>query len=147
LLLWYDMGQWRDGHQDKAEVDAMKGKKTISYVPGLFDEFKVEDNYDRWDRLPDLLWGLGFEMDAYNSFREYEKQSTLKLKPASSKREERKNILYLLEHADRQIVGNYLFSTWRDYTHWCIPYDDAYATDFLRRIIVILESKYEEVPD
>ena len=142
MLLWYDMGQWRDGHQDKAEVDAMKGKKSISYVPSLFNEFKVEDNYDRWDRLPDLLWGLGFEMDAYNSFREYEKQSTLKLKPAGSKREERRNILYLLEHADRQIVGNYLFSTWRDYTHWCIPYGDEYATDFLRRIIAILESKY-----
>lgn len=120
----------------------MKGKQSITYVPGLFNEFKVEDNYDRWDRLPDLLWGLGFEMDAYNSFREYEKQSTLKLKPAGSKREERRNILYLLEHADRQIVGNYLFSTWRDYTHWCIPYGDEYATDFLRRIIAILESKY-----
>ena len=127
---------------DKAEVNAMKGKQSITYAPGLFDEFKVEDNYDRWDRLPDLLWGLGFEMDAYNSFREYEKQSTLKLKPAGSKREERRNILYLLEHADRQIVGNYLFSTWRDYTHWCIPYGDEYATDFLRRIIAILESKY-----
>ena len=136
------MERWRDGHQDKAEVDAMKGKQSITYVPGLFDEFKVEDNYDRWDRLPDLLWGLGFEMDAYNSFREYEKQSKLKLKPAGSKCEERRNILYLLEHADRQIVGNYLFSTWRDYTHWCIPYGDEYATNFLRRIIAILESKY-----
>ena len=86
--------------------------KTVHHIcSSLFDEFKVEDNYDRWDRLPDLLWGLSFEMDVYNSFREYEKQSTLKLKPASSKREERRNILYLHEHADRQIVRNYLFST------------------------------------
>ena len=37
--------------------------------------------------------------------------------------------------------------TQETYTHWCIPYGDEYATDFLRRIIVILESKYEEVPD
>ena len=120
----------------------MKGKQAISYIPGMFDEFKAEDNYDRWDRLPDLLGGLGFKMDAYNSFREYEKTSALKPNPGSLNREERKYILYLLEHADRQIVGNFLFSTWRNYTHWCIPYEDEYATDFLRRIIAILESKY-----
>ena len=99
---------------------------------------------DHFRYLPVIFFlaGLLAFLDAYNSFREYEKQSTLKLKPAGSKREERRNILYLLEHADRQIVGNYLFSTWRDYTHWCIPYGDEYATDFLRRIIAILESKY-----
>ena len=57
-------------------------------------------------------------------------------------RDGRRNILYLLERADRKIVGNYLFSQWRYYTHWAMGWDD-YITDFLRRIISILESKYE----
>lgn len=80
-------------------------------------------------------------MDAYRSFEDYRKQSKLKLKPVHSQREERRNILYLLEHADRQIVGNYLFSAWRDFTHWSYMYDE-YDADFLVRIIQILESKY-----
>jgi len=28
----------------------MKGNQPITYVPGLFEEFEAEDNYDRWDR-------------------------------------------------------------------------------------------------
>ena len=50
---------------NEAEVESMKGKQSITYyIPGLFDEFKVEDNFNRWDCFPDLLWGSGFEMDA-----------------------------------------------------------------------------------
>ena len=121
--------------------DHFHGRKPVKYAPGLFDEFKKEDRIDLWIQFPDLMWGLGYEMDACNSFEEYRQKSKLKVKPASSDREERRNVLYLLEHADRQIVGNYLFSMWRYYTHWAMGYDD-FATDFLRRIIAILELKY-----
>ena len=65
------------------------------------------------------------------------------LNQSHSKREKYKNILYLLEHADRQIIGNFLFSQWRYFTHESSSWDH-YDVDFLRRIIRILESKYTE---
>ena len=109
--------------------------------PGLFDEFKVQKILDRWDKFPGIMWGLGFELDYYHSFEVYRKQSNLKLKPPHSKREERRNLLYLLEHADRQIVGNYLFSEWRKYVKSELSYDQ-FDLDFIFRVMDILESMY-----
>ena len=110
--------------------------------PGLFDEFKVQKILDRWDKFPGIMWGLGFELDYYHSFEVYRKQSNLKLKPPHSKREERRNLLYLLEHADRQIVGNYLFSEWRKYVKSELSYDQ-FDLDFIFRVMDILESRYK----
>lgn len=120
-------------------------KKPIKYTPGMFHMCMIVDGLDCWDmfQFPNLMWGLGFEMDACNSFEEYRKNIKLPLKPAHSKRDERRNILYLLEHADRQIVGNYLFSMWRYYMHWSWGWDH-YDVDFLRRIVLILEDKYKK---
>ena len=116
----------------------------MSYIPGMFDEFKNENNFEHWTHFPDLLWGLGYEMDCRHSFEEYQRQSKIELPPQSSKREIRKNTLLLLERANRQIVGNFLFSEWRYYTHWTMPGEcDEFITDYLQRIIVILESKYD----
>jgi len=87
------------------------------------------------------MWGLGFELDYYHSFELYRKRSNLKLKPSHSKREERRNLLYLLEHADRQIVGNFLFSEWRKYVKCELSYDQ-FDLDFIFRVMDILESRY-----
>ena len=93
------------------------------------------------------MWGLGFEMDACNSFEEYAKQVKLKKDLSSWTREGKRNILYVLEHAPQQIVGNYLFSMWRYFTHWNNGWSH-YDVDFLRRIIRILETNYEKMkPD
>ncbi len=118
-------------------------KKPIQYTPGMFHPCMIMDGLDFWDSFgfPEMMWGLGYEMDSGESFEEYRKKSKLPLKPAHSVREERRNILYLLEHADRQIVGNYLFSVWRYYTHWSNGWDH-HDVDFIRRIVRILESKY-----
>ena len=118
-------------------------KATLQYTPGMFHLCMITDDLDFWDGFPEMMGGLGFEMDACNSFEEYRKKSKLKLNQATSERENKRNILYLLEHADRQIVGNYLFSMWRYYTHWSYGYDH-YDVDFLRRIIRILEDKYKK---
>ena len=123
--------------------DGVKDKGKLTYTPGMFHLYMITDALDFWDEFPEKMWGLGFEMDCCNSFEEYRKNSKLKLKEPHSKREEYKNILYLLEHADRQIVGNYLFSEWRYFTHWSYGWDH-YDVDFLRRIIRILETKYNE---
>jgi len=123
-------------------------KKSIQYTPGMFHMCMVMDGLDFWDtfHFPEMMWGLGYEMDSCNRFEEYRKKSKLPLKPAHSEREKKRNILYLLEHADRQIVGNYLFSMWRYYTHWSYYYD-YYDVDFLRRIVRILEDKYAQEGD
>ena len=125
------------------KLKAVDDGEMMDYMPGIFDDVKKEKVLDQWDRLPEILTALGYEMDAYHSFEEYRKQSKLKMKPANSQREERRNTLYLLEHADRQIVGNYLFSAWRNFTHWSYMYSE-YDVDFLVRIIQILESMYDK---
>ena len=123
------------------KLEIIDDRGTIEYYPGLFDEFKVQKILDRWDKFPGIMWGLGFELDYYHSFEVYRKQSNLKLKPPHSKREERRNLLYLLEHADRQIVGNYLFSEWRKYVKCELSYDQ-FDLDFIFRVMDILESRY-----
>ena len=120
----------------------MKDIQPIKYHPGIFDKYKAIEDLYYWDGFPELMWGLGFEMDCGHSFEEYRANSTLALKEPHSDREEKRNILYLLEHADLQIVGNALFSNWRYYTHWALQYS-KYDVDFLLRIIAILEAKYK----
>lgn len=117
----------------------------IEYSEGMFDCFKNEQNLDQWIELGfDLImWGLGYEMDCSESFQEYIDASPLKVKTPNSEREKKRNYLYYLEHAPRQIVGNYLFSYWRYLTHWSYSYD-KYDVDYLIRIIAILEKLYAE---
>ena len=121
----------------------MKGKGNLQYAPGMFHLFMITDNLDFWDGFPEMMWGLGFEMDTCSSFEEYRKNSKLKVKQPQTKREKYRNALYLLEHAPRQVVGNFLFSEWRYFTHWSCGWDH-YDVDFLRRIILILESKFAD---
>ena len=122
----------------------MKDIKPVKYQPGIFDKFKIMDDLYYWYGFPELMWGLGFEMDCGHSFEEYRAKSILSLPESHTDREEKRNILYLLEHADLQIVGNALFSYWRYYTHWALQYN-IYDVDFLRRIIVILEARYSKI--
>lgn len=119
----------------------MKGK-TITYSSGIFDQFKGIKNLDRWSAFPEIMGDLGYEMDCCKSFEDYCKHRNVNISSTASGREERKYILYMLENADRQIVGNYLFSIWRYYTHWASQ--DEYGADYVCRIIRILEDKYAE---
>lgn len=118
-----------------------KGVKLVEYYPGIFDKYKENDNLDSWIDFPDLMWGLGFEMDCEKSYYEFLKVCGLNLKEPKNKREENRNRLYVLEHANRQIVGNELFSYWRYLTHWSCGYTE-YDVDFIKRVIKILEYKY-----
>ena len=116
--------------------------KKVEYYKGIFDKYKTEENLDYWPDFPEVMWGLGFEMDCLHSYDDFEKHSGLTLKVPKNDRERRKNYLYVLEHADRQIVGNFLFSYWRYLTHWSYGYTE-YDVDLLRRVIAILEKTYD----
>lgn len=121
----------------------MHKKEPIIYKKGMFAPYKANHNLDAWDGFPEMMWGLGFEMDTFKTYDEFLKNSDLKLKEATNERQNKRNSLYVLEHADRQIVGNYLFSYWRYLTHWTIGGYTPYDIDFLLRIIEILEKTYE----
>lgn len=118
----------------------------MNYFEGIFEKYKKEPYIYNWTDLkfPELMWGLGYEMDCSKSFEEYVKNSPLKVIATNKERQKKKNNLYYLEHANRQIVGNYLFSYWRYLTHWSMAGFTEYDVDYLVRIINILEEKYKE---
>ena len=120
---------------------SLNNVKPIEYHQGIFDYYKESDKLEHWESFPNLMWGLGYEMDCGESFERFIDGCGLELSIPTTGREKRKNELFLLEHADRQVVGNYLFSHWRYLTHWSYGYDE-YDVDFIKRIIKILEEKY-----
>lgn len=123
----------------------IRTNKRIQYVPGIFDQYFSDNNPEHWiDSFPDLMWGLGYQMDGGESFNRFRHHSTLKLIPAKNKRQERRNNLYLLEHADTQIIGNYLFSYWRYLSRGDWVVYDEYAVDYLYRIIKLLDKRLGE---
>ncbi len=121
----------------------MHNVEPITYTKGMFDPYKAKQNPDDWDGFSEMMWGLGFEMDAGKSYYDFLEKCDLKLKETESERQKKRNRLYVLEHADRQIVGNYLFSYWRYLTHWAIGGYSTYDIDFLFRVVEILEKTYE----
>ena len=125
----------------KAEL---RGVKRITYVPGMFDEFKAQKRIECWENFPELMWGLGYEIDGRHSFEKFRKYGRLKLDIEPKTSDERKNTLYILRRASRKTVGNFLFSEWRYFTHWGRGFDGYYDYEYLCQIIEILESKYEK---
>lgn len=120
-----------------------EGIEPIEYYHGIFNKYKENSNLDSQLDFPDLMWGLGFEMDCEESYQEFLKTCGLNLKEPKNEREEKRNRLYVLEHADRQVVGNELFSYWRYLTHWSMGGYTEYDVDFIKRVITILEEKYK----
>ena len=120
-----------------------EGIEPIEYYHGIFNKYKENSNLDSWLDFPDLMWGLGFEMDCEESYQEFLKTCGLNLKEPKNERGEKRNRLYVLEHADRQVVGNELFSYWRYLTHWSMGGYTEYDVDFIKRVITILVEKYK----
>ena len=114
----------------------------LVYTSGMFHSFLKTDDLRGWKGFLSMMRGLGFEMDGFESYENYCSRSSLKLAPAFSAVEERRNTLYLLERADRKTVGNYLLSAWRYYTRRACD-TDRYDVDFLQRVLRILEHKFE----
>ena len=107
----------------------------------ILKSFKAHESLDSWDWFPEIMQALGFKMDCDHGFKAYKANCDLQLAPINNQREQRRNNLYVLEHADRQIVGNHLFSQWRYYTHWDMGTADKYVMDYLHRVIGILNTK------
>lgn len=113
----------------------------LDYYSGIFDKYLNESNIEHWDDFPETMWGLGYEMDCGKSYDAFLQNCGLSLKEAQNERQLKRNTLHVLEHAGRQIIGNYLFSYWRYLTHWSMGWS-KYDVDFLHRIITILKQTY-----
>lgn len=90
--------------------------------------------------FPETMKELGFKMDCYKSYEKlFAGQMTYRRLP---EQEEQDVILANLEKSDVQIVGNYIFSRWRELTHWdesdYSGYDSAY---FFPKAFKILADK------
>lgn len=120
--------------------------KPLKYHAGIFDKYKTTpDLYDWIEKgFDETMWGLGYDMDCHESFKKFIEETPLKVKEPTSDRERRRNMLYYLEHAPRQVIGNCLFSEWRYLTHWSMAGYTEYDVDLLCRIINLLECKYNE---
>lgn len=119
--------------------------KATEKYKGIFDKYMVEDNPERWGGpnnemdFPNLMWNLGFDMDAYSSFNEL--YGTPPSYPYDGY-EYQDWVIARLKESEAQIVGNYIFSRYRHLTHWCdYGYHEYQAGYFFRQAFPVLEQK------
>ncbi len=120
-----------------------KDIKPLNYFPGLFDEFKNNPNLDDWcEHFPEIMLGLGFDLADTDCIDEAIAKYNLKLHEPTNRKEEYRNILYVLEHSNQKTIGDILFSYWRYFTHWTIYGYDKYDSDLCIRMLNLLEQSY-----
>ena len=119
-----------------------KGIKRIEYSKGIFDEYIKDTNLEHWcETFPELMWGLGFKMDCYESYLMLYPNNP---SPNLSQKEIEDIILDNLNKCDISIVGNYIFSRFRELAHWCdYGYPEERANYFFPKAFEILISKFE----
>lgn len=107
-------------------------------IKTLFISYKEEQNPERWRGFPELMWKLGFEMDCYNSAPKYDELS----RRTHSEREIQDQLLSLMQDWTTQEVGNYIFSRYRELTHWSdYGYPKEKGAYFFGKAFPILEGK------
>ncbi len=94
----------------------------------------------RWEGFEPLMKRLGFVNDQWRSFGGYRAACRLQLKEPVTRMDEFNNKLRLLEHADLQVVGNYLYTQWDHLTRCRMRYD-KYDICFLQDVVGVLEKK------
>lgn len=108
---------------------------------GFFFEYQNEPNPEHWCGFPELMWELGFEMDCYNSAP---KIAALDYRSHSEK-EIQDHLLKHMNDWTTQEVGNYVFSRYRELTHWSdYGYPEERGGYFFKRAFHILQMKLGE---
>ena len=104
----------------------------------LFDQYQLEPNPEHWRGFPELMWNLGFEMDCYNSAPFFEVLDW----QSHTEKEIQDQLLSEMEHWTTQEVGNYIFSRYRELTHWSdYGYPEEKGAYFFARAFPILIDK------
>jgi len=104
----------------------------------LFSSYIQEKNPEHWRGFSEVMWDLGFEMDCYRSKPECESFS----QEGHSEKEIQDHILTEMLKWNTQEVGNYIFSRYRELTHWSdYGYPEEKGHYFFERAFPILAEK------
>lgn len=108
---------------------------------GFFFEYENEPNPEHWQGFPGLMWELGFEMDCYNSAPSFEAFD----RRTRSEKEIQDQLIEQMHGWTTQEVGNYIFSRYRELTHWSdYGYPEEKGGYFFKRAFPILQMKLGE---
>lgn len=107
-----------------------------------FTRYMLEPHLEKWNGFPELMWELGFEMDCYRSFEEHYMEPYEEFETETDRQDW---IIERLQESPTQIVGNYIFSRYRQLTHWC-DYGYSYEVGeyFFQRAFPLLEYKLHQ---
>ena len=133
------------GIDDRKYEDMVTGLPFhIPYIvksQGYFAEYINEENPEHWHGFPELMWYLGFEMDCYSSMP---KTTELDCQTHSEK-ERQDHLLKQMPQWTAQEVGNYIFSRYRELTHWSdYGYPEEKGGYFFKHAFPILQQKIGE---
>ena len=78
------------------------------------DKWNETENLEAWESFYESMTENGFVMDSYESFR-----TAFPDVQGVKSTKEKSIVVEKLKTAERQIVGNFIFSHWRYLTHWC----------------------------
>lgn len=108
-------------------------------IEQLFETYISEPSPEHWQGFPELMWELGFEMDCYHSAPDLEEFEV----PGDRADEAvQDKLLEKMEGWSTQNVGNYIFSRYRELTHWCdYGYPESRGAYFFRKAFSILIKK------
>jgi len=106
----------------------------------LFEQYQFESNPEHWRGFPELMWDLGFEMDCYNSAPSFEVLDW----QTHTEKEIQDQLLCEMKNWTTQEVGNYIFSRYRELTHWSdYGYPEEKGAYFFERAFPILKTMLE----
>ena len=103
----------------------------------IFAAYLIDLNPEHWRDFSEFMWDLGFEMDCYRSAPfEFYRQNEETEKQAQDR------LLESMKSWSTQLVGNYVFSRYRDLTHWCdYGYPEEQGPYFFQKAFPILQEK------
>ena len=103
----------------------------------LFKQYESEPTPEHWLGFPELMWDLGFEMDCYNSAPSFEALDW----QTHTEKEIQDQLLSEMKSWTTQEVGNYIFSRYRELTHWSdYGYPEEKGAYFFERAFPILQN-------
>ena len=103
----------------------------------LFKKYESEPNPEHWLGFPELMWDLGFQMDCYNSAPSFEILDW----QTHTEKEIQDKLLSEMKDWTTQEVGNYIFSRYRELTHWSdYGYPEEKGAYFFERAFPILQN-------
>ena len=102
----------------------------------LIQKWNETENLEAWESFYGSMTENGFVMDCYESFR-----ATFPDVEGFKSTKEKSVVVEKLKSANRQIVGNFIFSHWRYLTHWSYGFDVKKEREYFKELFEVLLCK------